>query len=180
MKTTRTTGERMNDFLNEVVMYVFYAFLVVGAATLVVASDGGLYPLLQGLLSAGLLTVNILGVANVITRTAVDFYISPPQLEYQREYANSIAVSSKQEIQQGAVAIGSKELDQLEGLDQKGQTLDHAIEKQDEQRGEKKMGIVWSVLDLTGVGEVVKPLKPLTKAGRSLRYEIIKYKRAAR
>lgn len=180
MKETRTSGERLNDFLNEVVMYVFYAILVVGAATLVVASDGAMYPLLQGLLSAGLMTINIMGVANVITRTAVDFYIVPPQLEYQREYANFIATSSRQEVQQGDVTLSARDEEKLEGLDQKGQTLERAIHRQEEQRGEKKLGVVWSVLDMTGVGEVIKPLRPITKAGRALRYEIIKYKRAAR
>lgn len=178
MKQTRSVTEKLDDMLENVVMFIFYAILVVGAATLVVASDGALAPLLQGLLSAGVVAINVLGVANVVTRTTVDFYVLPPQLEYQKDYANYLSATARQEAQQGSAPIlKGRDSDRLSDLDQKGQTLDNAIDNIEEQVSDRRAGIVWSALDMTGVGEVIQPLKPLTKMSRNFKAKIIRYRR---
>ncbi|MCM0607298.1 MAG: hypothetical protein KA715_14510 [Xanthomonadaceae bacterium] len=179
MKTTRSSAERANDFLNTTVLYVFYAFLAVGAVTLVVASDGMFYPVLKGMLSGGLIAINIMGVANIATRTRVDFFELPPQMEYQVQYANALSIAAQQEVQHGETAVLDKkeENEVLQGLDHDQNRLSVALSNQKAQRDEKYFGVVWSALDTTGYTEVVKALRPFTKMERIMKVKVIRFQR---
>jgi len=164
MKATRSTIERQNDFLNDTVMYVFYGMIIAGAVMGTMASGGVAAPaLISAIFSASVISLNVLGVANIYTRTAVDFFVLPPQLEYQVQLANIQSALARRDYHQGRSGmLAKKDQEKLARATQNGLDVDEALEQLDEQKFEAKIGLfVYTPMDALGLSEFTK-IKPLT------------------